>query len=84
MRVRVNKTKEGKNQESLFWPKVVITTKQYNMVKKETVEKTIHNFRRHIRKKYSAEGKIRIVLEGLRDDTSITVVCRRNDLGLQR
>lgn len=54
------------------------------MVKKETVEKTIHNFRRHIRKKYSAEGKIRIVLEGLRDDTSITVVCRRNDLGLQR
>ena len=33
------------------------------MAVKESVEKTIHNIRRKTRKKYSAEDKIRIVLE---------------------
>ncbi len=35
------------------------------MVKKESVEKTIHNIRRKTRKKYTAEDKIRIVLDEL-------------------
>jgi transposase len=50
------------------------------MAKKETVEKTIHNIRRQTRKKYSAEDKIRIVLEGLRGETSIAEVCRREGI----
>ena len=50
------------------------------MAKKETVEKTIHNIRRQTRKKYSAEEKIRIVLEGLRGETSIAEVCRREGI----
>jgi transposase len=50
------------------------------MAKKETVEKTIHNIRRQTRKKYSAEDKIRIVLEGLRGETGITELCRREGI----
>lgn len=36
------------------------------MMTKQKVEKTVRDIRRHTRKKYSAEEKIRIVLEGLR------------------
>ena len=50
------------------------------MAKNETVEKTIHNIRRKTRKKYSAEEKIRIVLEGLRGETTITELCRREGI----
>ena len=35
------------------------------MKHKTDVEKTVRDIRRHTRKKYSAEEKIRIVLEGL-------------------
>ena len=50
------------------------------MTEKETTEKTIRNIRRQTRKKYSAEEKIRIVLEGLRGDESIAELCRREGL----
>ena len=50
------------------------------MAKKESVEKTIHNIRRNTRKKYSAEDKIRIVLEGLRGETTIAELCRREGI----
>ncbi len=36
------------------------------MKKKTSAEKTVRDIRRRTRKKYSAEEKIRIVLEGLR------------------
>ena len=50
------------------------------MAKKESVEKTVRNIRRHTRKKYSAEDKIRIVLEGLRGETTIAELCRREGI----
>ena len=50
------------------------------MAKKESVEKTIHNIRRKTRKKYSAEDKIRIVLEGLRGEMTIAELCRREGI----
>jgi transposase len=50
------------------------------MAKKETVEKTVRNIRRQTRKKYSAEDKIRIVLEGLRGETTIAELCRREGI----
>ena len=50
------------------------------MVKKESVEKTLHNIRRKTRKRYSAEDKIRIVLEGLRGETTIAELCRREGI----
>ena len=42
-----------------------------------SAEKTIKDIRRATRKHYSAENKIRIVLEGLRREDSIAAICRR-------
>ena len=42
-----------------------------------TAEKHIKDIRRATRKQYSAEEKIRIVLEGLRGEYSIAELCRR-------
>ena len=50
------------------------------MTEKESAEKKIRNIRRQNRKKYTAEEKIRIVLEGLRGDESIAELCRREGL----
>ena len=43
-------------------------------------EKTVRDIRRKTRKKYSAEEKIRIVLEGLRGEDSIAAICRREGI----
>jgi transposase len=50
------------------------------MRKKRSPEKTIRDIRRATRKHYSAEGKIRIVLEGLRGEDTIAELCRREGL----
>jgi len=41
-----------------------------------SAEKTVKDIHRKTRKRYSAEEKIRIVLEGLRDEDSIASLCR--------
>lgn len=46
------------------------------MTDKRSAEKTVRDIRRHTRKKYSAEEKIRIVLEGLRGESSVAELCR--------
>ena len=48
--------------------------------KKSTAEATVKNIRRNTRKKYSAEEKIRIVIEGLRGDLPIAELCRREGI----
>jgi transposase-like protein len=49
--------------------------------KKESVEATVRTIRRVTRKKYSAEEeKVWIVLEGLRGETSIAALCRREGI----
>ena len=40
-------------------------------------ESVVREIRRKTRKKYGAEEKIRIVLEGLRGEESIAAICRR-------
>jgi transposase len=50
------------------------------MTNKRSVEKTVRDIRRRTRKKYSAEEKIRIVLEGLRGEESIAELCRKEGL----
>ena len=50
------------------------------MSETESTEKKIRNIRRQKRKKYSAEEKIRIVIEGLRGDESIAELCRREGI----
>ena len=46
------------------------------MTKKISAEKTVRDIRRATRRHYSAEEKIRIVLEGLRGEDSIAELCR--------
>ena len=50
------------------------------MSKKDSAEKTVRDIRRATRRKYSAEEKIRIVLEGLRGEDSIAELCRREGI----
>ena len=47
---------------------------------KEPAENVVQNIRRATRKRYSAEEKIRIVLEGLRGEESIAELCRREGI----
>jgi transposase len=47
---------------------------------KKSVEATVRNIRRATRKKYTAEEKVRIVLEGLRGESSIAELCRREGI----
>ena len=47
---------------------------------KDSAKKTIRDIRRVTRRQYSAEEKIRIVLEGLRGESSIAELCRKEGI----
>ena len=47
---------------------------------KDPAPKVVKDIRRATRKQYSAEEKIRIVLDGLRGEDSIAELCRREDI----
>lgn len=47
---------------------------------REPSERVIKDIRRATRKRYSAEEKIRIVLDGLRGEDSIAELCRREGI----
>ena len=47
---------------------------------KAPAEQVVRDIRRATRKHYSAEDKIRIVLEGLRGEESIATLCRREGI----
>ena len=47
---------------------------------KAAAEQVVKDIRRATRKQYSAEEKIRIVLEGLRGEDSIAELCRREGI----
>lgn len=48
--------------------------------KKITTEEKIKEIKRQTRRKFSAEEKIRIVLDGLRGEDSIAEICRREGI----
>ena len=50
------------------------------MSSKVKVESVVREIKRKTRKRYSAEEKIRIVLEGLRGEESIATICRREGI----
>ena len=50
------------------------------MTNKNDVESKVREIRRKTRRKYSAEEKIRIVLEGLKGEESIAALCRREGI----
>jgi transposase len=50
------------------------------MAKEGSAEATIRDIKRKTRRKYSAEEKIRIVVEGLRGEQTIAELCRREGI----
>ena len=46
----------------------------------QSPESVVREIRRNTRRKYSAEEKIRIVLEGLKGEVSISELCRREGI----
>jgi transposase len=50
------------------------------MGKKTTTESVVREIRRRTRKQYSSEEKIRIVLDGLRGEESISAICRKEGI----
>ena len=51
-----------------------------NRTQKDSAEKTVRDIRRATRRHYSAQEKIRIVLEGLRGEDSIAELCRKEGI----
>jgi transposase-like protein len=51
---------------------------------KQPAEETIRDIRRATRRHFSAEEKIRVVLEGLRGEESIAELCRREGIASGR
>ncbi len=45
--------------------------------KKQSTEAAVREIRRRTRRKFAPEEKVRIVLEGLRGEQSISELCRR-------
>ena len=54
--------------------------RQKLQTRQTSAAKAINDIRRATRKQYSAEGKIRIVLDGLRGEETITELCRRKSI----
>jgi len=54
--------------------------RQKSMITKSPSEKAVRDIRRKTRKQYSAEEKIRIVIDGLRGEESIASLCRREGI----
>jgi transposase len=52
----------------------------YKMHSKSTVEKRIKDIKRKTRRRFSTEEKIRIVLEGIKGESSISELCRREGI----
>ena len=63
-----------------FW--LIVTTEEWTMRNKTKSpgEKIVKDIKRATRKQYSAEEKIRIVLDGLRGEDSIAELCRREGI----
>ncbi len=48
--------------------------------KKASAGSTVRQIRRKTRKKYNAEDKIRVVIEGLRGDSTVAELCRKEGI----
>jgi transposase len=57
-----------------------MSKKETKMHQSSLVEKRVKEIKRRTRKKYNTEEKIRIVLEGLKGESSIAELCRREGI----
>ena len=53
---------------------------QMSRKKKPSAEAAVRDIRRRTRRRFSSEEKIRIVLEGLRGEQSVSELCRREGI----
>ncbi|HOX23402.1 MAG TPA: transposase [Elusimicrobiales bacterium] len=56
------------------------TTPQQTAVQADSAQTFISRVRRYTRRKYSAEDKIRIILEGMKREISVSELCRREGI----
>ena len=54
--------------------------KQKAVTTKDTTEKAVRDIRRRTRRKHPPEGKIRVVLDGLRGEDSVAALCCREGI----
>ncbi len=52
------------------------------MAKRKSATSIVKDIKRQTRRKFSSEEKIRIVLEGLKGEDTITSICRRESIYL--
>ena len=50
------------------------------MTQKKSSERLVRDIKRKTRRKFSSEEKIRIVIDGLRGETSIAELCRKEGI----
>lgn len=50
------------------------------MAKKKTTQSIVKDIKRKTRRKFSAEEKIRIVLDGLKGEDSVATICRKEGI----
>jgi len=50
------------------------------MTQKKSTESLVRDIKRKTRRKFSSEEKIRIVIDGLRGETSIAELCRKEGI----
>jgi transposase len=80
---RLRYQKRGTSSYKDFWLIVAFQgakMRQKSAPAKEPAEKVVKEIRRATRRQFSAEEKIRIVLEGLRGEHSIAELCRREGI----
>ena len=65
-----------------FWFIVAVRSEDETEIRtgKAPAEQVLKDIRRQTRRQYSAEEKIRIVLEGLRGEENISELCRREGI----
>jgi len=76
---QINGIAEERISGSSKWPKGT-RMRQKSQTRQTGAAKVIKDIRRAIRKQYSAEEKVRIVLDGLRGEETISELCRHEGI----
>ena len=78
--VSTHETNRGTSRREDFWFIVAARSEDEAEIRAAPAERVVKDIRRQTRRQYSAEEKIRIVLEGLRGEENISELCRREGI----